>query len=127
MSRGDRKTIIGKDRDNSRSSVYQSSPSGTSELLFRRFWSVIDALERRLDRTDQSTITKRKKNPMESTLQKPAVVGAKTTPKATIRSVFRWIHLVFSIPILGYIYSPFDQIPNYAPATRFVFVPVLVL
>jgi len=64
---------------------------------------------------------------MESTLQKPAFVAAKTTPKATTRSVFRWIHLVFSIPILGYIYSPFDQIPNYAPATRFVFVPVLVL
>jgi hypothetical protein len=47
--------------------------------------------------------------------------------EATKRSIFRWIHIVFAIPILGYIYSPFDQIPNYAPATRFVFVPVLVL
>jgi len=43
------------------------------------------------------------------------------------RSIFRWIHIVFAIPIIGYIYSPFDQIPNYAPATRFVFVPILVL
>jgi len=43
------------------------------------------------------------------------------------RSIFRWIHLIFSIPILGYIYSPFEKIPNYAPATRFVFVPVMVL
>jgi len=43
------------------------------------------------------------------------------------RSIFRWIHLVFSIPILGYIYSPLDKIPNYAPATRFIFVPVLIL
>jgi hypothetical protein len=43
------------------------------------------------------------------------------------RSIFRWIHLVFSIPIIGYIYSPFDKIPNYAPATRFVFVPVMIL
>jgi len=43
------------------------------------------------------------------------------------RSIFRWIHLIFSIPIFGYIYSPFDKIPNYAPATRFVFVPVMVL
>jgi hypothetical protein len=43
------------------------------------------------------------------------------------RSIFRWIHLVFSIPILGYIYSPFDKIPNYAPATRYVFVPVMIL
>ena len=32
---------------------------------------------------------------MESTLQKPVFVAAKTTPKATTRSVFRWIHLVF--------------------------------
>ena len=43
------------------------------------------------------------------------------------RWIFRWIHIVFSIPILGYIYSPFDKIPNYAPATRFVFVPIMVL
>ena len=47
--------------------------------------------------------------------------------EATKRSIFRWIHLVLSIPILGYIYSPFDQIPNYAVPTRFVFVPALVL
>jgi hypothetical protein len=47
--------------------------------------------------------------------------------EATKRSIFRWMHIVFAIPILGYIYSPFEQIPNYAPATRFVFVPVLVL
>ena len=46
---------------------------------------------------------------------------------ATKRSIARWIHVVFGIPIIGYIYSPFDQIPNYAPATRFVFVPVLLL
>ena len=46
---------------------------------------------------------------------------------ATKRSILRWIHLVFAIPILGYIYSPFEEIPNYAPAVRFVFVPVLVL
>ena len=47
--------------------------------------------------------------------------------QATKRSVLRWIHIVFAIPIAGYIYSPFEKIPDYAPATRFVFVPVLVL
>ena len=46
---------------------------------------------------------------------------------AITRTVFRWIHLIFSIPILGYIYSPFDKIPNYAPATRYVFVPIMIL
>ena len=43
------------------------------------------------------------------------------------RSIFRWIHIIFSIPILGYIYSPFDKLPEYAPATRFVFLPTMVL
>jgi len=47
--------------------------------------------------------------------------------EATKHSIVRWIHLVLAIPIAGYIYSPFDQIPNYAPPTRFVFVPLLVL
>ena len=45
----------------------------------------------------------------------------------TVRTIVRCIHIVFSIPILGYIYSPFEKIPNYAPATRFVFVPAMVL
>lgn len=43
------------------------------------------------------------------------------------RSIFRWIHIIFSIPILGYIYSPFEKIPSYAPAVRFVFLPIIVL
>ena len=43
------------------------------------------------------------------------------------RAVFRWMHIIVAIPIIGYIYSPFDKIPDYAPATRFVFVPFLVL
>ena len=47
--------------------------------------------------------------------------------EATTRSIFRWIHIVFGIPIIGYIYSPFDKIPQYAPPTRFLFVPVIAL
>jgi hypothetical protein len=47
--------------------------------------------------------------------------------EATKRSIVRWMHIVFAIPIAGYIYSPFDKIPAYAPPTRFVFVPGLVL
>ena len=53
--------------------------------------------------------------------------AANIVNRGITRSIFRWIHLVFSIPILGYIYSPFDKIPNYAPATRYVFVPVMIL
>ncbi len=46
---------------------------------------------------------------------------------ATKRLIVRWIHIVFSIPILGYIYSPFEEIPKYAPRVRFVVVPVMLL
>jgi hypothetical protein len=31
---------------------------------------------------------------------------------ATKCSILRWIHIVFGIPILGYIYSPFEEIPK---------------
>jgi hypothetical protein len=47
--------------------------------------------------------------------------------QGTKRWIRRTIHIVFSIPILGYIYSPFEKIPDYATPTRYVFVPVLVL
>jgi hypothetical protein len=46
---------------------------------------------------------------------------------ATTRTIFRWIHIVLSIPIIGYIYSPFENLPQYAGPTRFVFFPAIVL
>src|SRR5206468_4912410 len=46
---------------------------------------------------------------------------------ATQRSILRWIHLIFTIPIIGYVYSPFAELPNYAPVVRFVSIPVLIL
>ena len=47
--------------------------------------------------------------------------------RVTKRSIFRWIHIVFAIPIIGYVYSPFKELPNYAPVVRFVAVPLIVL
>jgi hypothetical protein len=32
----------------------------------------------------------------------------------TKRSILRCIHIVFAIPIAGYVYSPFKELPNYA-------------
>jgi hypothetical protein len=58
------------------------------------------------------------KNP--DTTQKPMTQAAK-------RSVLRWIHLIFSVPIIGYVYSPFENIPQYAAPTRYVFLPALAL
>jgi len=53
--------------------------------------------------------------------------AANIVNRGMTRTVFRWIHIVVAIPILGYIYSPFDKLPDYAFRTRFIFVPVMVL
>jgi hypothetical protein len=47
--------------------------------------------------------------------------------ETTKRSIVRWMHIIFSIPILGYIYSPFEELPKYADRVRFVIVPLLLL
>lgn len=46
---------------------------------------------------------------------------------ATKRTLLRCIHLVLSIPILGYIYEPASEVQEYAGAVRFLFVPVIIL
>jgi len=47
--------------------------------------------------------------------------------EATKRSIIRWIHIIFGIPILGYIYDSPSDTPNYASTVRYVFLPVLLL
>jgi hypothetical protein len=47
--------------------------------------------------------------------------------QGTMRLMFRWIHIVFSIPILGYIYDSPTDTPNYAWSIRYVFLPVLLI
>ena len=43
------------------------------------------------------------------------------------RILVRWLHIVIAIPIIGYVYSPFEAIPDYAPLVRFIFLPLMVL
>lgn len=50
-----------------------------------------------------------------------------TMSDTTQRSILRWIHLVFGIPIIGYIYSPFKELPDYAPVVRYVALPAIAL
>lgn len=45
----------------------------------------------------------------------------------TQRIIVRWIHILFGLPILGYVYGPPEEVQQYAPMFRFVFVPVLLL
>src|SRR5436190_959765 len=46
---------------------------------------------------------------------------------ATKRSILRWIHLIVTIPILGYIYGPPSEVAQYAGGVQFIFVPVIIL
>lgn len=43
------------------------------------------------------------------------------------RTILRWIHFLFGLPVLGYIYGPPAEVAPYAGMFRYVFVPVLVL
>jgi len=45
---------------------------------------------------------------------------------ATKRAILRWIHLIATIPVLGYVYGPTAEVEQYASAARFVFVPIII-
>ena len=45
----------------------------------------------------------------------------------TRHSILRWIHILFGLPLLGYVYGPPEEVAQYAPVFRFVFVPVLLI
>ena len=47
--------------------------------------------------------------------------------EATKRSIFRWIHILSGIPIIGYIYDSPSDTPNYAFAIRYFILPGLLL
>lgn len=46
---------------------------------------------------------------------------------ALIRKVIRWIHILFSIPVIGYIYGPVAELEYASLMVRFVFFPTIVL
>jgi hypothetical protein len=46
---------------------------------------------------------------------------------STQRLVFRWIHIVFGLPLIGYVYGPQEEVAPYAPMFRYVFMPVILL
>jgi hypothetical protein len=46
---------------------------------------------------------------------------------ATERKIMRWIHILLSIPIIGYIYGPVAERPEAVVAVRFVFVPIVLV
>ena len=47
--------------------------------------------------------------------------------EATKRSIFRWVHIICGIPILGYIYDSPTDTQYYAHSIRYFFLPLLVV
>lgn len=47
--------------------------------------------------------------------------------QAAVRTIFRWIHIGFGIPIIGYIYDSPKDTPYYAWSIREVILPVLLI
>jgi hypothetical protein len=45
----------------------------------------------------------------------------------TQRHIVRWVHIVLSVPILGYIYGPVASMPIAANVVRFVLMPVVIV
>ena len=45
----------------------------------------------------------------------------------TKRSILRCTHIVFALPLAGYIYGPPSETLQYLPYFRFIYFPVVVL
>jgi len=46
---------------------------------------------------------------------------------STERKIIRWLHILLSIPVIGYIYGPVASIHSAALFTQIVCFPVIVL
>lgn len=46
---------------------------------------------------------------------------------AAERKLIRWLHILISIPVIGFIYGPVSQIPTASLLVKTVFFPVLAL
>lgn len=47
--------------------------------------------------------------------------------ETTKRSIVRWIHILFALPLIGYIYGPPEETVQYIAYFRYLYFPVVVL
>jgi hypothetical protein len=48
--------------------------------------------------------------------------------KASVeRKIIRWLHILISIPIVGYVYGPVASIPEAVIVIRWILFPILIL
>ncbi len=45
----------------------------------------------------------------------------------TKRSISRWIHLIFALPLVGFIYGPAAEVEPYRAYFQYLYFPVVVL
>ena len=45
----------------------------------------------------------------------------------TKRSILRWIHIIFALPLLGYVYGPPAEVLQYRDYFRFIYLPVVIV
>lgn len=45
----------------------------------------------------------------------------------TKRAIFRWIHIIFGLSLVAYIYGPPSETVQYLPFFRYGYVPVVVV
>ena len=46
---------------------------------------------------------------------------------STKRTITRTVHILFALPLLGYIYGPPEETQQYLPYFRAVYLPVVIL
>lgn len=46
---------------------------------------------------------------------------------ATQRTILRWLHLLLAFPVVGYVYTPFEELHGFAWIVRFIAMPLLIL
>lgn len=43
------------------------------------------------------------------------------------RTLLRWIHILFALPLIGFIYGPPTETEQYRPYFQFIYFPAVVL
>lgn len=46
---------------------------------------------------------------------------------ATQRTIARWLHIIFGLTLLGYVYGPPEEVLQYRPYFQFIFIPLIFI
>ena len=46
---------------------------------------------------------------------------------STERKIIRWLHIILSVPVIGYLYGPVSTLPVGTMVVRWIIFPLLVL